>query len=185
MTNRGFVAPTISAVSSSWSRVILSATMRTMRHQTRRARRRRSPAMREGMTITTSCDASCDACPSGCCNACPQQRRCASRVAAATRLRKWLPQRVPPATVAPFNAVDAVTERAWAFACGLGFIGKSGRFISRSLGTYTVLDGLLTDIDLVQGAPAPVRIADGCGRCTRCIDADTPLSRRPGGDNVV
>jgi epoxyqueuosine reductase len=90
------------------------------------------------------------------------------------RLRKWLLQRVPTATVAPFNDVDAVTERAWAVACGLGFIGKSGMFISRSLGTYTFLGGLLTDIDLVQGAPAPIRIADGCGQCTRCIDACPP-----------
>jgi len=87
------------------------------------------------------------------------------------RLRKWLLQRVPTATVAPFNDVDAVTERAWAVACGLGFVGKSGMFISRSLGTYTFLGGLLTDVDLVEGAPPPARIAEGCGQCTRCLDA--------------
>ncbi len=87
------------------------------------------------------------------------------------RLRKWLLQRAPQATVAPFNDVDAVTERAWAVACGLGFIGKSGMFISRKEGTYTFLGGLLTDLDLVDGAPPPPRVQDGCGQCTRCLDA--------------
>jgi epoxyqueuosine reductase len=87
------------------------------------------------------------------------------------RLRSWLLQRAPQATVAPFNDVDAVTERAWAVACGLGFIGKSGMFISRREGTYTFLGGLLTDLDLVGDAPPPPRVADGCGTCTRCLDA--------------
>ncbi len=87
------------------------------------------------------------------------------------KLRSFLLGRAPGATVAPFNDVDAVTERAWAVACGLGFIGKSGMFISRRLGTWTFLGGLLTDLDLVGEAPPPARIKDGCGQCTRCLDA--------------
>lgn len=87
------------------------------------------------------------------------------------RLRKWLIARVPGATVAPFNDVDAVTERAWAVACGLGFIGKSGMFISRSLGTYTFLGGFLTDVDLYGDVAIPERVSDACGTCTRCMDA--------------
>ncbi len=87
------------------------------------------------------------------------------------KLRSFLLARAPGATVAPFNDVDAVTERAWAVACGLGFIGKSGMFISRKLGTWTFLGGLLTDLDLVADAPAPARVKDGCGSCTRCLDA--------------
>lgn len=87
------------------------------------------------------------------------------------RLRKWIIAKVPGATVAPFNDVDAVTERAWAVACGLGFIGKSGMFISRSLGTWTFLGGLLTDVDLFGEVGVPTRISDGCGSCTRCLDA--------------
>ncbi len=85
------------------------------------------------------------------------------------RLRTFLLQRAPGATVAPFNDVDAVTERAWAVACGLGFIGKSSMFISKKLGTWTFLGGLLTDLDLC--AEIPVRVTDGCGQCTRCLDA--------------
>ena len=87
------------------------------------------------------------------------------------RLRKWILARAPSATVAPFNDVDAVTERAWAVASGLGFIGKSGMFISRSLGTWTFLGGLLTDVDLFGDVAIPARITDGCGTCTRCMDA--------------
>ncbi len=92
------------------------------------------------------------------------------------RLRKWLIARVPGARVAPFNDVDAVTERAWAVACGLGFIGKSGMFISQTLGTYTFLGGLLTDVALVDerfaGTSDDVpRVRPGCGSCTACLDA--------------
>ncbi len=87
------------------------------------------------------------------------------------RMRKWILARAPEATVAPFNDVDAVTERAWAVAAGLGFIGKSGMFISRSLGTWTFIGGLLTDVDLFGDVALPTRITDGCGTCTRCMDA--------------
>ena len=88
------------------------------------------------------------------------------------RLRKWLLAKFPDATVAPFNDVDAVTERAWAVACGLGFSGKSGMFISEKLGTYTFLGGLLTDIVLVDDdEPEVVRTKTDCGTCTACLDA--------------
>ncbi len=86
------------------------------------------------------------------------------------RLRKWLLARVPGARVAPFNDVDAVTERAWAVACGLGFSGKSGMFISRKLGTWTFLGGLLTDVDL-HGGVVPARVTDACGTCNACLEA--------------
>lgn len=86
------------------------------------------------------------------------------------RLRKWLLARAPDATVAPFNDVDAVSERAWAVACGLGFIGKSGMFISEKHGTYTFLGGLLTDVDL-HGDVEVVRTKTNCGSCTACLDA--------------
>ena len=88
------------------------------------------------------------------------------------RLRKWLIARVPEAKVAPFNDVDAVSERAWAVAAGLGFIGKSGMFISPKLGTWTFLGGLITDVKLTNDDDdAPPRVRHGCGSCTACLDA--------------
>jgi epoxyqueuosine reductase len=73
------------------------------------------------------------------------------------------------ARVAPFGDVDAVADRAWAKAAGLGFTGKSGMFISRKLGTWTFLGGLITDLDL--GATPALPPTDLCGTCTACIDA--------------
>ncbi|MDP2342249.1 MAG: tRNA epoxyqueuosine(34) reductase QueG [Deltaproteobacteria bacterium] len=87
------------------------------------------------------------------------------------RLRKWLIARVPEAKVAPFNDVDAVAERAWAVACGLGFIGKSGMFISQSMGTWTFLGGLITDVALVDDHEAVPQVRPSCGSCTACLEA--------------
>lgn len=86
------------------------------------------------------------------------------------KLRKRLLQEVSPAPeVWIFNDQDAVLERAWAEAAGLGFVGKSGLLISRAHGTWTFLGGLITDLDLC--APAPLPPHDLCGSCTRCLDA--------------
>ncbi|HEY4223905.1 MAG TPA: QueG-associated DUF1730 domain-containing protein, partial [Myxococcota bacterium] len=85
------------------------------------------------------------------------------------RLRKALLELVPGGKCAPFNDVDAVLERGWAEAAGLGFIGKSAMLIHKELGTWTFLGGLATDVDL---GPARRRlVVDGCGSCTACLDA--------------
>jgi epoxyqueuosine reductase len=85
------------------------------------------------------------------------------------RLRKALLERAPHARVAPFNDVDAVCDRAWAQAAGLGFIGKSGMFIHKHLGTWTFLGGLITDLRLVNERPPRVPLS--CGSCTACLSA--------------
>ena len=90
------------------------------------------------------------------------------------RLRKWLLTQVPEARVAPFNDVDAVTDRSWAVACGLGFIGKSGMFISQRLGTWTFIGGLITDVVLVDPGAQPTRVRPSCGTCTLCLKACPP-----------
>lgn len=85
------------------------------------------------------------------------------------RVRKELLERVPGAKCAPFNDVDAVLERGWAEAAGLGFIGKSAMLISKSLGTWTFIGGLVTDVDL--GPLVRANVTDACGTCTACLDA--------------
>ncbi len=85
------------------------------------------------------------------------------------RLRKALLAEGGGERCAPFNDVDAVLERAWAKAAGLGFIGKSAMLIHRDLGTWTFLGGLATDLDLGPATRAPV--PDLCGSCTACLDA--------------
>ena len=70
---------------------------------------------------------------------------------------------------APFNDVDAVLDRAWAQAAGLGFIAKSSMLIHKKLGTWTFIGGLVTDLDL--GPRTRPLVTDGCGSCTACLDA--------------
>ena len=72
-------------------------------------------------------------------------------------------------TAACFNDIDPVLDRAWAEASGLGFIGKSGMFISREFGTYTFIGGIITSLE--TNAPKPVEPQHRCGTCTKCIDA--------------
>ncbi len=85
------------------------------------------------------------------------------------RLRRALLDEAGGGRCAPFLDVDAVLERAWAKAAGLGFVGKSGLLIHRGLGTWTFLGGLATDVDLGPCARPPV--AEACGTCTACLDA--------------
>lgn len=85
------------------------------------------------------------------------------------RLRRALLDHAGGGRCAPFLDVDAVLERAWAKAAGLGFVGKSGLLIHRGLGTWTFLGGLATDLDLGPCTRAPV--TEACGTCTACLDA--------------
>lgn len=85
------------------------------------------------------------------------------------RLRRALLEQAGGGRCAPFLDVDAVLERAWAKVAGLGFIGKSGLLIHRGLGTWTLLGGLATDVDL--GPCARPAVPDACGTCTACLDA--------------
>ena len=51
---------------------------------------------------------------------------------------------------------------------GLGFIGRSGLFLSREYGSKVRLASVLTDFPLENDRPV---ILDGCGDCTACRDA--------------
>lgn len=86
------------------------------------------------------------------------------------RVRRALLEHAPPeARCAPFLDVDAVLERGWAQAAGLGFIGKSSLFIHRGLGTWTFLGGLVASVDL--GPRTRPLQTELCGTCTACMDA--------------
>ncbi len=63
-----------------------------------------------------------------------------------------------------------VLEREMALRCGLGWIGKHTLLIHPTQGSWMVLGGFLTTLEL--DAPAGQRREpDHCGSCTRCIDA--------------
>ncbi len=73
----------------------------------------------------------------------------------------------------PFEArwyVDTgpISERAWAVAAGLGWIGKNTTLIHPQHGSFTVLGVALLDIELPATPPLP---GVDCGTCTRCLQA--------------
>lgn len=75
-------------------------------------------------------------------------------------------------TFRPFVDTGPALEREHAVRAGLGgaFIGKHTLAISPSLGSYLLLGGVATTLQLEPtGASDPPE--DRCGSCTRCIDA--------------
>ena len=59
--------------------------------------------------------------------------------------------------------------KAWAVLAGLGWIGKSRMFVSRTHGPRLRLKGVLTDSDL--GEPCTIIDDAACGKCRECEKA--------------
>ena len=88
-----------------------------------------------------------------------------------SRLRKlttWL-EEVSGEKALGFSDAHPVLERTLAVQAGLGWFGKSNMLIHRKFGTYTLLAGVLTTLDL-DSVVCDTR-QRRCGSCTRCIDA--------------
>jgi epoxyqueuosine reductase len=63
-----------------------------------------------------------------------------------------------------------VLERELAQLAGLGWHAKNTMLIHPRLGSYLVLGGMATNLELEPPA-AQLRMSEHCGTCTRCIDA--------------
>ncbi len=61
-------------------------------------------------------------------------------------------------------------EREHAMRAGLGWVGKHTLLINPELGSWFVLGGIATTLDIAP-EPDAKPVADHCGTCTRCIDA--------------
>lgn len=59
------------------------------------------------------------------------------------------------------------SDRSWAAAAGLGWIGRNGCLINPRHGSYLLLAEIVTDLPL----PADSPMANGCGDCRRCAQA--------------
>ncbi|MEC9374040.1 MAG: tRNA epoxyqueuosine(34) reductase QueG [Planctomycetota bacterium] len=81
-----------------------------------------------------------------------------------------LAARFPDERFRAFVDTAPVLEREHAARAGLGWIGKHTLLIDPERGSYLLLGGIATTLDLE--APAEQRrVEDHCGTCTRCIDA--------------
>jgi epoxyqueuosine reductase len=78
--------------------------------------------------------------------------------------------RFPDAGFRAFVDTAPILEREYAARAGLGWIGRHTLLIHPRLGSYMLLGGLLTTLELVPPAEQEV-VTDHCGTCTRCIDA--------------
>ena len=80
-----------------------------------------------------------------------------------------------------------ILERSLAVRAGLGWIGKSSMFVSPLYGSALFLCEILLSLPIEADKPYT---RDGCGRCTRCVDACPnhcidPASRTIRADNCA
>ena len=78
--------------------------------------------------------------------------------------------RYPGHAFRSFVDTAPVLEREFAARAGMGWIGKHTLLIHPRIGSYTLLGGVLTTLEL-PAPPDQERVPDHCGTCTRCIDA--------------
>lgn len=69
-----------------------------------------------------------------------------------------------------FTDSAPVMERAWAVRAGLGFIGKNNFLISPQAGIKNFIGTVITVAELPY---ADKTVPNGCGQCSRCLDACT------------
>jgi len=69
----------------------------------------------------------------------------------------------------PFSDSTPILEKALAVRAGLGWFGKNTLLIHRKFGTFTLLSGILTTVDILDKT-MDLRLPR-CGSCTRCLDA--------------
>lgn len=86
------------------------------------------------------------------------------------RLADGLRADFPEARFRVFTDTAPVMERELAARAGLGWTGKHTLLIHPKVGSYFLLGGILTTLELEPPETQAV-VTDHCGSCTRCIDA--------------
>jgi len=79
-------------------------------------------------------------------------------------------ERRPGAEFRAFVDTAPVLERELAARAGIGWVAKHTLVINPALGSYLLLGGVATTLEL-EAPPEQPAVTDHCGTCTRCIDA--------------
>jgi epoxyqueuosine reductase len=66
-----------------------------------------------------------------------------------------------------FTDSAPVMDKAWAARSGLGWLGKNGNILNKSLGSWFFLGEIILDLEFEYDKPT----TDHCGSCTKCIEA--------------
>lgn len=83
------------------------------------------------------------------------------------RLEAWLKERVPEARFESMVDTGALSDRAVAERAGIGWSAKNCSILSEDLGSWIYLGEMITNIPFEPDTP----VTEGCGECTKCIDA--------------
>jgi epoxyqueuosine reductase len=83
------------------------------------------------------------------------------------RLESWLRERVPDLRAESMVDTGELSDRAVAERAGIGWSAKNCSIISPELGSWMYLGEMITNLPLPPDEP----VTDGCGTCTKCIDA--------------
>jgi len=83
-------------------------------------------------------------------------------------LLAWVRERVPGAEGRVCVDAQPAMDKAWAARAGLGWIGKHTNLITRDLGSWVFLGGLVLNVELEADT---AREEDHCGTCTLCLEA--------------
>lgn len=83
------------------------------------------------------------------------------------RLEAWLRERVPETRAQSMVDTGALSDRAVAERAGLGWSAKNCAIISPEFGSWIYLGEMITNLPMPPDTP----VTEGCGSCTKCIDA--------------
>lgn len=83
------------------------------------------------------------------------------------KLIEFIKDQASSATFKPMVDTGELIDVAAAQRAGLGFIGKNGLLITKEFGSFVYLGEIITNIEFAPDQP----VENGCGDCTRCIDA--------------
>lgn len=83
------------------------------------------------------------------------------------KLSAFIKEKVPEASTKEMVDTGELSDRAVAERAGIGFSGKNTAMITPEFGSYVYLGELITNLPFIPDTP----LEDGCGSCTKCLDA--------------